>query len=256
MISAIKRSNSDASIEGLFGYGANDVENEKSIEVVGESNVKLALGEFVQTLNLGIGGIREDNTNLILSANELGALFDMIKKYENHDNYSIYSGLYVSRLIQNSYDAGFNGFKFDLENNCHVHRLFREIKGTKERPVIVDIKGNANGYFGFFSDYLDVAVLGGTGKFFGYKSTNLIARVKGDVGSNFCWDSTNVTVAIDGNIGSLFADDAKNFSGFISSDDIDLDGSISYKEVKFGKRARENETYIKMMDELDERLRQ
>ena len=67
--------------------------------------------------------------------------------YEDHKNFEIHTGTYVSTLIQNSWDAGYNNFYFETNN---IDSLAAAINGYSiENPITIHIDVNNGLYVGW-----------------------------------------------------------------------------------------------------------
>ena len=77
----------------------------------------------------------------VLTPTECNTFLQSTNNYENHARYQGRTGLFVSKLIQCSYDAGYNDFKLDMNTLKSVDYLAYEISGTKKRMLKVVIKG-------------------------------------------------------------------------------------------------------------------
>ena len=69
--------------------------------------------------------------------------------YENHTNYQKHTGLFISQLIKNSYNAGNSDFELDMNALKPIHYLAIEVSGTKEQMVRVVITGEVGSQCGW-----------------------------------------------------------------------------------------------------------
>ena len=99
----------------------------------------------------------------VLSPLQIQGILQSTIAYENHQNYSTVTGIFVTRLIQNSFNAGYNDFVLHVPGE-EEHRLK---------------------YFG--------------GKLEGRSGQRVSLAVEGDVGINFCWKTRYCNVVSHGN---------------------------------------------------------
>ncbi len=122
------------------------------------------------------------NIHTILSSEEINQFLQMTIESETHKNYQERTGIFFSRLIQNSYNAGNNNFHLNTTAlTVPLGNLCAFIKGTKKRPVEVCLKGNV-AYMGW------------------YWSKYTICILSGDAGDHFADSSENGVYTITGNI--------------------------------------------------------
>ncbi len=113
--------------------------------------------------------------------------------YENHPNYSTNTGDFVSRLIQNSFDAGNNGFHLSLRGLSRRIHYLCNIRGTPERIIEVALEGNAGNNLGVDAQNAIITLRGNAGDFCGQGSKNATFHLHGDVGENLGNESTETT---------------------------------------------------------------
>ena len=105
---------------------------------------------------LNFGDRREwlkNNVQKVLSPCDINIFLQQTREYENHKNYRQNTGLFVTRLIQNSCKAGNNDFELDLKSLKPIDYLAFEISGTKERRVSITVKGRAGDLCGSRAKY-------------------------------------------------------------------------------------------------------
>ena len=78
----------------------------------------------------------------ILLPCDINTFLQTTRYCEEHTDYS-FTGFFISQLIKNSYNAGNNDFKIDVNDLRLVDFLAYEISGTEEQKVRVAIKGRA-----------------------------------------------------------------------------------------------------------------
>ena len=111
--------------------------------------------KYEQFLGLGYGGrglVQKHMQDVVLPC-DINIFLQSTLHYETHENYEQNTGLFISQLIKNSYEAGNNGFELDMNSLKPINFLVSEVYGTKERMVIVVVKGEAGNYCGCSSQY-------------------------------------------------------------------------------------------------------
>jgi len=156
----------------------------------------------------------------ILTPNQINAFLQQTILCENRPNYSNSTGLFISQLIQNSYDSGSNNFTLDSTELREIVDLGFKNQGTPDRPIEITITGNTGGKCGFHSKnaifnitgntkgscggYAENSMFNITGNaedYIGYESRNSEFTISGNTGNNCGAWSKYSTVTITGNIG-------------------------------------------------------
>lgn len=125
----------------------------------------------------------------VLTPAEINAFLHGTIQYEDHHNYLFHTGYIISRLLQNSYTAGYNNFRLDM-----IHpfcSIASEIQGTPEKP-------------------LTLTLFGDVGDDCGGSSKNIAVTVHGSVGEECFNGSEDSSFMLYGTVGILFAHGAKN----------------------------------------------
>jgi len=88
-------------------------------------------------------------------------------------------GFLLSKVIQDSYDNGYNDFKIDTRN-IPLERIGDNLKGTKENPIKITIHGSNLDLLGTFSEYCVFYIKGNTGGSCGFDSKNNEFNIEGN----------------------------------------------------------------------------
>ena len=94
----------------------------------------------------------------VLLPPNINLFLQQTREYEDHPNYQSFTGLFISQLIQNSYNAGNNNFELDVNTLKPVDNLAREVSGTKERMVRVVIKGEVGDLCGYQAQHVTFTI--------------------------------------------------------------------------------------------------
>jgi len=149
----------------------------------------------------------------ILTPEQVNTFLQTTVKYEKHKNYTDSTGLFISRLIQNSYDHGYNSFTLDTTALKEIDTI-GYIKGTPRNPI-------------------EITIIGNTGNVCGYRTKYITFNITGNIGHNCGFESRNSTFNITGNVGSLCGILSKD-STYKTSNKKTLDRML--KDVNEGNR--------------------
>jgi len=205
-------------IEGLVKPSHSEIERsldtEGSLSDEGKQNVFQVLADFEKHVASADFNSRSftpiyayvpsNVVNHVLTPAELRIADHMIiasaDKQEKSD-----ADVYIIRLVQNSYDAGHNGFIFDIP---HWH-IGANLKGTKENPIQISvnelgsfsgersdyvhfqIKGNAESNIGTHSRYCKFIIGGDLGHSSGSDAESIF-DIKGDIHTGWMYFGYNV----------------------------------------------------------------
>ena len=98
------------------------------------------------------------------------------------DGNAVMTGCFITRLIQNSYNAGYNGFMINTELLTNpLSFLGDKLQGTSEDHLRLDIKGDLYNSPGFGSEYCHFKVGGNAGYFdLGWYARNSVFTLYGE----------------------------------------------------------------------------
>ncbi|MFH1638134.1 MAG: hypothetical protein ABIB71_06935 [Candidatus Woesearchaeota archaeon] len=138
----------------------------------GESNSYLAAAEI----------------NPVLSPEEINSFLQATIKYEGHENYSFTTGLLITRLIQNSYDAGNKRFRLDTKAlSKDIHNIAYKLKGKEDNLLEIIVGGNVGNWCGDGAENIkEIYIAGDVGMWCGEWAKNIgNLQIAGNAGS-FC----------------------------------------------------------------------
>ena len=206
---------------------------------------------------------------IVLNPEQINILFQLIinKSLAYRVNQNI-TGLYLSKLIQDSYNAGHNNFYLNT-GDTQIERMGCELKGTLENVLKLKIDGNVGSTCGADSEKTMFNINGNVGDGCGLDTTNSTFGIKGNVGTWCGMKSiystfnikgnvearcgvytTNSTFEIDGNVGKLCGKCSHSSTFYILGDIGDDCGGdkekflLEYCIFKTHNRA----TYRKMLE--------
>ncbi len=136
------------------------------IELEGET---LEHHEFVQ-------GEYCDFPTAVLQPGEINEFLQYSKKIASDELYVFGIGLFISRLIQNSYRGGHNNFELDQNGLPQINYLAAHLLGKEDDPINVEIKGDTGHSCGMESKHCNYLIEGDSKGDAGYDSKNCIFR--------------------------------------------------------------------------------
>ncbi|MBI4453216.1 hypothetical protein HY636_01080 [Candidatus Woesearchaeota archaeon] len=165
----IKGSGSDDGLDDLIrGYTARRPDERKEIEVVGEHKFGEVLRKYERCLEMNAEYKLEDpakaydyikeNVKEVLTPADINAFLQATIIYEDNKWYSRRTGEFISQLIQNSYEAGYNNFI--LNTTKSIIYLGLELKGCPERRISVYIDGDTGIFCGEKASYSSFIING------------------------------------------------------------------------------------------------
>ena len=170
------------------------------------------LGKFEESLRLEHFGEYNRHINKtindVLTPEQINSFLQTTITYENDKNYQHYMGLFVSKLIQNSYDNGHNNFVLNTKALKEMHSIGYKLEGTEEKQIQITIEGN-------------------TGKWCGLTAKNSTFNIKGNAGDGCGRDSNHTTFNIKGNTGNWCGEESKHTTYNINGNTGDHCGSVS-----------------------------
>jgi hypothetical protein len=213
----IKRS-SDDGIDNLFGYTAEDVENVSEIEAASNDNLTETYGFYLRDLDDALNGDFKQEVKSVLSPFEINSFIDLMMGHEDHIAFSYCFSLYFNRLIQHSYNAGHNDFKFDFNKIPSLPHLGVALHGTRNKPLKIDILGDVSDNFCQDGVQVKLNIDGNVGNYFGFDSSFICATVSGNVGDYFSHKSHCLSSKIDGNAGNLYGHRSNQLLSYVGGD--------------------------------------
>ena len=128
--------------------------------------------------------------NIILSPDKISTFAKITVCYENHENFRINTGLFISALIQNSYDSGNNNFYFKTNN---IEWLGTYNKGNKENPLVISIEENHGTRIGEETEYSTFNIKENHGTEIGWDAKHSTFNIEENQGENIGWDAKHST---------------------------------------------------------------
>jgi len=208
----------------------------------------------------------------VLTPDQINVFLLGCTTYENHPYFSLFTGRFVSELIQRSYNSGHNNFTFDTTMFRNPTKMYPDldnmvagISGTLEKPINISILGSTGTHCGYHSNNLIISITGNTGLHCGYHSKNLTFTIGGDADYQCGSSSENTKMTIFGSVGNnsgmgspnstytVWGDVGPNFGSFSSNSTFTIHGRGSgcgedAKESTF--RSSNQETVQNMLKDV------
>ena len=183
-----------------------------------------------------------DSISDILTPNKISLFIEETKKIKDKMNYYTLSSNVITKLIQNSYDAGHNGFLFFTDSSNEILGFCALLKGTKEKPIEVIVNGSVDQSFGVHADYVMFKIHGNAKEWLGQGSKSSSFEVHGDVENDCAHAAYYSSFDIKGNINGHIKDMPFRLGEIIKTKDYGPNGCtfIVYN----------TESYKKLLNEL------
>lgn len=120
-------------------------------------------------------------------------------------------GLFVSALIQTSFNQGYNKFNADIRHfGNEMQNLGKFLKGKRDKQLELTITGDPGARAAQFTYYVNIKIIGNPGYAYGNASTSSQHRIMGNVGESCGVASKFSAFRIDGNADRGLASSAGN----------------------------------------------
>ncbi|MDI6738630.1 MAG: hypothetical protein QME12_09055, partial [Nanoarchaeota archaeon] len=161
-------------VEGSLFFEGLDELLKQYEKVFRKKGTKHCDKKYAQLGKMGLPALLPEHINAFLQAT-IG--------YESHDTYGWDTGLFLTRLVQNSYDTGNNKFRICTRGLALLGHLGRHLEGRKRRPIEVIIDGDVGEECGRRAKYSSFSISGNIGRFCGSGAEKSTFSISGHVGS-------------------------------------------------------------------------
>ncbi|MFH1637492.1 MAG: hypothetical protein ABIB71_03645 [Candidatus Woesearchaeota archaeon] len=114
------------------------------------------LSRYEDTLNYSKFCLQD--VDVVLKPEEIDEFLQSTVMHAEERGYSKVTGPFINKLIQNSYDAGHNGFKLDTYAAGPLKCLGERLHGSGSIPLRLEVEGPVGDLFGFFSKNLSLSI--------------------------------------------------------------------------------------------------
>ncbi|MFH1637249.1 MAG: hypothetical protein ABIB71_02380 [Candidatus Woesearchaeota archaeon] len=124
------------------------------------------LSRYEETLgHAGMQNSMIECLNVILNPDQINDFLQSTVVDAGIKSYAWITGQFISKLIQNSYDAGNNGFSIDTHATGPLDILGEKLSGRPDERIKLQVEGNVGDLFGSMAKHLCSTVNGNTGNF-------------------------------------------------------------------------------------------
>ncbi|MFH1637430.1 MAG: hypothetical protein ABIB71_03325 [Candidatus Woesearchaeota archaeon] len=156
--------------------------------------------------------VEEEAINSILTPGQINSFLQATMRYEDHKNYSENTGFFITRLIQNSHNAGNNKFTLNTRTlSKEIDWLGFELKGSNDRLLEIIVGGNVGHSCGEVAKNIRGLYIGGNaGNWCGYEAENIgELYIGGNAGYHCGGESRHSVISISGNAGYSCGEESK-----------------------------------------------
>ncbi len=159
--------------ETLDGYRGQQVEEEKEMQVE-ETPFSALTAKLKEMMEYNFSESVHKHKFMhhpflpeVLLPEEIDLFLRTTCQFETQKHYKTNTGIFISRLLQNSYMAGHNDFHLQIEDLPPIDSLCSYLIGARNNPVAVTVEGDAGRYFGSLVEYGMLNIFGGVEPFCG-----------------------------------------------------------------------------------------
>lgn len=110
---------------------------------------------------------------------KINSLFQALRAHEEiYKGYCQNAGRFISRIIQNSYEAGYNNFT--LNNTTAIWDIGEKLKGTQENPIKITIQDGAGHNLFLGAEHLEAHVYGSIANLVLFAAKNCTIHIHDD----------------------------------------------------------------------------
>ena len=100
------------------------------------------LEKYIQLSSMPEWEYATKEKTLFLRPGEITEFFEQSKAYKNHPLYGKALGRFTSKLVQESYRKGENGFVLDAGGISGLKNLCHKVEGSKDKKLKIEVRGN------------------------------------------------------------------------------------------------------------------
>jgi len=223
-----------ALMDDYTGLGTPDDKKEPQRRHVEVDNLDRIMATFKRLLEVQLQQGSEDvewakeHVRYFLEPDEINQVIRHTQEFEDHEQYTLRTGIFITELIRNSYTK-FSQITLDLRGVSHLCRIGAGLDMDQDRPLELIVQGNVGSSFCEKSLYVNAVVTGDAVDNFGFSSAmcnyelhgsasdrlgehSYMSKyhVRGDVGQFLGQCSSSSDFIVEGNAGE---DSANNCHG-------------------------------------------
>ena len=126
-------------------------------------------------------GAFPNRTDLVLKPHQISMILmneDILHKHRDSDHLGSFHG-FITALVQASYDAGYN--EFHLPVSGRSYHLCNELKGTKERPLVINVQSDYANYCAYGMSHVNLTYRGDASLDFANKAKHCFIDFEGTI---------------------------------------------------------------------------
>jgi len=210
-----------------FGKG-NEAEVVEGIKIETDPNIERILSDFEELNKIEELGdieskLKQTEYETLTPLQIDLTLQKIINEYELTEDQAT-AGLLITKLIQDSYDSGNNGFVLTTKDTL-INSIGYNLIGNEGNRIEIEVKGNVGNGCGINSNYISLEIVGDVGDWCGYLTTNSVFSIGMDVGDCCGYLTTNSAFSIERDVGNNCGLKSKNST--FKTPNID-----TYKKIK------------------------
>jgi len=144
----------------------------------------------------------------VFTPQELDFFLQELASYQNAKTYAPASGAVLTRLIENSYNAGNSSFELNTGSCGSINNLLRNFRTQRKKPLHMEINGNIGTGLGSHAEKVHFTVRGDAGEELGRSSYECSFTVAGTTGDDCGERSTASDFSLQGNVGGYCGENA------------------------------------------------
>ncbi len=154
----------------------------------------------------------------ILRPAKIDEFLQKTKYFEDHMRYKYNTGLFISKLIQSSYNNGYNDFELNIKDLDQINSLGRYLKGDKDNRIRIKLIGDAGNATGAESEHCEFIVEGNVDKAYGNNATNSFFYTTGNVDDWCGSNAIDCSFYIEKDMGNWCGNETNNSRFYILGD--------------------------------------
>ena len=184
----IKGPDDDGLDDLIRRHTARSLDGKKEIEVVGENKFGMLLKKYEHSMKKKDSFYWINNVNNpldviseVLTPDEINVFLQTTIRYEDNEKYNESIHMFISILINNSYNAGYNNFRLNTENlKRKINELGEKLEGHSNRIIHISIKGDVGTFCGSETKYASFVITGKVESFLSYAAENSSFTLNGE----------------------------------------------------------------------------
>jgi hypothetical protein len=214
------------SIEEVVGsHSAQRVDDEQMLETIDESVFGALIDKYRQFLSsratLSFDSVEfvhcPSHIDEALTPRQVNMFLRATLEQEENENYAENTGLFMTRLVQNSYNAGYNGFKLCVDDLPKMKFLLNHSMGTDNRLLTAELWGDVGHYCLANARNVNATVYGDARIDFGSHCRKCELKITGDTRQDAGKAAQDSTIIIEGTALWWPGEDAMDSTFYISA---------------------------------------